>query len=443
MLYSYNNYISILESKRLDNLKSKYVDKLSVPQEIFDYWVQNNNNALEWLLKTYVNTENPDHLLLSKMATEFMNNKDNLSIKKITEIESVKKMREVLNEITDYDGYDERFTEGKGYSNDLWVLANTDEWFIYKPYTYEASEEYGNRKERHSNWCTAYDEGHFEEHLGPQGGMLYVINKFDCTKDWALEMTEEVIDAWDHQDQPKYNTRNSIRNIVEKIWTENEEPYKVLMQYADEIEDDRPNVDWDKARDNARYEIRNMSIRDIAEQYGNGVVFNHVNDEKYLDAKRDEEMERIQYDWKDESDLVDRVTNMLYNDFNEWSQQHKERLFNLFIPKMKEANEANENEDYDVVNTEIQDVIQYIEDTYSSNDGHELVEELGLQDEIIEQLADEYMNNFNDAEDYLQNMYGRNLDSSYLEDLEYYVDSYALANDIVEDMEQEQLKYYL
>jgi len=443
MLYSYNNYISILESKRLDNLKSKYVDKLSVPQEIFDYWVQNNNNALEWLLKTYVNTENPDHSLLSKMATEYMNNKNNLSIKKITEIESVKKMREVLNEITDYDGYNERFTEGKGSSNDLWVLANTDEWFIYKPYTYEASEEYGNRKDRDHNWCTAYDPGYFGDYLGQYGAMLYVINKFDSSKDWALEMTEDDINAWNYKDQNKFSFHDLVF-IVKKIWKENEEPHKVLMQYEDEIEDDRPTVDWDKARDNAINDIRNnMSIKDIAEQYGNNVVFRHVDDEKFLDDRKDDEIERFQYDWKDENDLVDRVTNILQKDFNEWTQENKDRLFNLFIPKMKEANESNENEDYDVVNTHIQDIIQYIEDSYSSNDGYELVEELGLEDEIIEQLADEYISSFDGVEDYLENIYGRNLEPRYLEELEFYVNSYALANDIVGDMERDQLKYYL
>ena len=234
MLYSYKNYISILESKRLDNLKSKYVDKLNVPQEIFDYWVKNNNNTLEWLLKIYVNSENPDHILLSKMATEFMNNKDNLSINKITEIDSIGKMRKVLNELTDYDGYDKRFTEGKGNSNDLWVLLNTDEWFIYKPYTYEASEEYGNRKERESNWCTTYDKIYFTEHLGPQGGMLYIINKFDPTKDWALEIGESTISAWNYEDINKYNS-SDIKEIVEKIWNKNEEPYKILMKYSDEI----------------------------------------------------------------------------------------------------------------------------------------------------------------------------------------------------------------
>ena len=441
MLYSYKNYISILESKRLDNLKSKYVDKLNVPQEIFDYWVKNNNNTLEWLLKIYVNSENPDHILLSKMATEFMNNKDNLSINKITEIDSIGKMRKVLNELTDYDGYDKRFTEGKGNSNDLWVLLNTDEWFIYKPYTYEASEEYGNRKERESNWCTTYDKIYFTEHLGPQGGMLYIINKFDPTKDWALEIGESTISAWNYEDINKYNS-SDIKEIVEKIWNKNEEPYKILMKYSDEIEDDRPIVNWDDAIENAKIEIRNMSIREIAEQYGDSIIFRHVDDEKYLDDKRDEEIERLQYDWKYESDLVDRVIKIL-DDFDDWLEEDKQKLFNLFITKMKEANESNENEYYDVVNTDIQDIIQYIKDSYSSKDIYKLVEEVGLQDEIIEQLANEYMSVFNDAEDYLRSIYGRDLNSRYLEELEYYVNFYSLANDIVEDMGKEELQHYL
>ena len=441
MLYSYKNYISILESKRLDNLKSKYVDKLNVPQEIFDYWVKNNNNTLEWLLKIYVNSENPDHILLSKMATEFMNNKDNLSINKITEIDSIGKMRKVLNELTDYDGYDKRFTEGKGNSNDLWVLLNTDEWFIYKPYTYEASEEYGNRKERESNWCTTYDKIYFTEHLGPQGAILYIINKFDPTKDWALKIGESTISAWNYEDINKYNS-SDIKEIVEKIWNKNEEPYKILMKYSDEIEDDRPIVNWDDAIENAKIEIRNMSIREIAEQYGDSIIFRHVDDEKYLDDKRDEEIERLQYDWKYESDLVDRVIKIL-DDFDDWLEEDKQKLFNLFITKMKEANESNENEYYDVVNTDIQDIIQYIKDSYSSKDIYKLVEEVGLQDEIIEQLANEYMSVFNDAEDYLRSIYGRDLNSRYLEELEYYVNFYSLANDIVEDMGKEELQHYL
>jgi len=439
-MYSYLKYTFLLESKRIDNLKSKYVDGLNVPQEVFDYWFEHNNNALEWLLKTYVKTENPDYILLSKMTNEFMNNKKNLSVDKISEIEGIDNMRKVLNEIVDYDGYKDRFTEGVGTDNELWVIANTYEYFIYKPYTYETSEEYGNKKGREKNWCTAYDEGYFTKHLGEYGGMLYVINKFDDTKDWALEMDENHITAWNYEDDSKY-TRSDLKSLIGFVWKENEEPYKILMENIDKIESDIPSVDWDSARESAEYEMRNMNLPEISEMYGNNIIFRHVNDERFLDDQKDDEIERFQYDWKYESNLDEKLTEILEKDFQEWTSENKKAFFDYFIPKMQEYNEENESDDYDVTNPTLDGVLAYMNDNYS--DYEEIIRDLGLVDEIVELLADESMSNFDDAEDYFLNMYGRNLNSEELSQLDNYVDMEALAKDIVKDMDTEELKNYL
>lgn len=110
---------------------------------------------------------------------------------------------------------------------------------------------------------------------------------------------------------------------------------------------------------------------------------------------------------------------------------------------MKEANEENENEEYITENPTLEDIVSFIEDTYlSSSDGKVLVDEIGLQDEIVEQLVDEFMDNFSDAEDYIQNMFGNNTED-YLSQIEGYVDMYALAKDIVEDMDTYELKNYI
>ena len=156
MIYNYNNFNLLLESKRKDQLKNKYVTKLGMTEPVFDDLY--NKNA-EWLMKTYMSTTKEKkqeiedttsyslNALLLKYATMFDNNKDNLSIKNISDVDGVDSMNELLDEIREFDSAKDTF------GDDIWILKNDYEWFIFKAFTYEASQ-LANNKKREYNWCT-------------------------------------------------------------------------------------------------------------------------------------------------------------------------------------------------------------------------------------------------------------------------------------------------
>lgn len=342
-MYSYFKYLILLESKRIDDLRNKYVDKLGLNPEIFDYFT-NYKDILETILKIYINTpkdiiKNIEtkgtkyHELLVKMLKKYVNNRENIkSVEKITDIKDLEHLRFVLNDIVDYD-------DTSGFDNsDLWILENSYEYFIYKPYTFDASEQYGNRKERDNNWCTAYNEDHFKEHLGPDGGLLYIINKFNPEKDWAIEFDGKKLNAWNYKDENIF-TANSLKSLIENIWEPTEEPYIVLMDNLEKLERDIPSIDWERARNNAIYEISNMDIYDIISNWGSYKLFYYVDDKKFFEDIKESEYDRYYDDWKYESNLNDIVIKILRNDFDEWSEKNKKHLFDYFIPKMKKANE--------------------------------------------------------------------------------------------------------
>jgi len=451
MLYSYQQYLILLESKREKQLRSKYIDKLGMDEETFEKFYSNKN--AEWLLKTYSNIpeEKKQEIdnkggrtlpeILLKYAEMFDNNKDNLEIKQISKVKGLDQMKGLLDGLRDFDGAEENF------GDDIWVLSNSYEWFIFKAYSYEASE-LANNKLRDSNWCTTYDKGHWKSYLGPEGGLIYVCNKLDKTEDVALECKKNVT-AWDWKDN---NTESaySIDDIIEKVWDEHEEPYNILKQNLDKLVEDLPTIDWDKARENAEYEVRNTELGEIYDRYGSYVVFKHVDDDKFLDDMKDGEYDRYYSDWKYEDNLLDMAINVLRAEFNQWTDRNKQDFFKTFVDEMKEANEENELKKgdqgyYDWESKDLEEVITFLEDTYTNKDGEEIIEKIGMSDEIIEKLVTDYMNNFSDAEDYISNMcgsnfYGREL-SNYLST--YHVDMDALAKDICEDMDEEELRNYM
>ncbi|NPV13026.1 MAG: hypothetical protein HPY57_14770 [Ignavibacteria bacterium] len=448
-MYSYFKYLILLESKRIDDLRNKYVDKLGLNPEIFDYFT-NYKDILETILKIYINTpkdiiKNIEtkgtkyHELLVKMLKKYVNNRENIkSVEKITDIKDLEHLRFVLNDIVDYD-------DTSGFDNsDLWILENSYEYFIYKPYTFDASEQYGNRKERDNNWCTAYNEDHFKEHLGPDGGLLYIINKFNPEKDWAIEFDGKKLNAWNYKDENIF-TANSLKSLIENIWEPTEEPYIVLMDNLEKLERDIPSIDWERARNNAIYEISNMDIYDIISNWGSYELFYYVDDKKFFEDIKESEYDRYYDDWKYESNLNDIVIKILRNDFDEWSEKNKKHLFDYFIPKMKKANEKNEYEYYDVIHTDIEDIISFIENTYDNKEMVYVIEDIGLEDEVIQYLVDEYVDNFKDVEDYIRYMYGNidNLNRKELNILSNYIDWNGLARDIVENMDEDELKYYI
>jgi len=454
MLHSYNSYLLLLENKRKDQLKAKFIDKLGMPQSIFDNLYSKN---AEWLMKTYSNTPQEkineieletnysyDDLLLT-YANMFDNNKENLSVKQIGKIKGVDQMKEILDEIRGFDGYETDYRD-----DDIWVLENGYEWFIFKAYDYDLSE-LANNKKRSSNWCTTYNEGHFKSYFGPEGGLLYMCNKLDSTEDMAFEFSTSEINAWDHNDNNKYTKYNLI-NLIEICWSPDELPFKVLKSNLKELEDDIPEVDWETAKENAREEIRNWeySRYNDLEIYA-GYVWNHVNDDSFLDDMKDDEYERYNYDWQYENDLLEKFKSLLYEYFSKDGYNREEgrkKIKQYFIDAMIKTNDENESVPgdeyyYDVEDPDYDQIERYIDDTYTDDDAKELIEQFGFQDALVEELVSDYIGNFSSAKDYVENMYGDAYSSEALGYVQGYINYSDLADDIVDDMEEETLRNYM
>jgi len=449
MLYSYKNYLLIIEGKRERQLRTKYIDKLGMSEEIFNQFYSNKN--AEWLLKTYsnipeekkqeINNKGGKSLveILLKYVAIFDNNKDNVRVNRISEVGSLDEMKEILDELRDFDGAEDE------HGDDIWVLSNSYEWFIFKPLCYEASE-LANNKLRDSNWCTTYDRGHWSSHLGDEGALIYVCNKLDKTQDVAIELTSDIINAWNWEDNNK--SYSTLRKLIENTWDDNEEPYIVLMDNIEKLEDDAPSVDYDKARENAITEIMNWqySKYNDLEMYHN-YVWRHVDDESFLDDMKDGEYERFSEDWKYESDLLDKFIKLLKNDYVKYENE-REEIIKYFKEKMIEMNEESslEPDDLyynDVDNINFDSIQEYIENNCTNDDAKELIETFNFEEKIIEDLVDDYMDNFSDAEDYVGQMYGDTKSKEAISYVERYIKYQELAKDIVEDMDEEELRNYL
>lgn len=243
------NYNSLLESRR-DDLEHKYVDKLGVDADIFNLFY--STQYAEWLLKVYLSTDKSEIEKIEKKGLKFHeylldlikiydNNKNNLSVKQITDIDDLDNLRKIVDEVTEYDEASDI------YRNDIWVLENSYEWFIFKPYTFEVSHKYGNRKQRNANWCTTYDRSEFENHNGDAGSLLYFINKLDYTKDIALEMHKGYIKVWNSVDDCD-ETGNSIMRVIP--FYDDSIPYQIVVKNLKRLEKEIPEFD-DTYIDNA------------------------------------------------------------------------------------------------------------------------------------------------------------------------------------------------
>jgi len=453
MLYSYQKYLLLTESKREDELRAKYIDKLGIDENIVEDFLDYKPGSA-WLLKTYANTpkEKIEEIekkgskysdILLKMAKMFINNRANLSVVDIDKLKNLDNMKSVLDELTDYDLINDYDTK------DVWILTNSIEWLIYKPYTYEVSNEFGNRKIRESNWCTAYDEGHFKSHQGPEGGLLYIINKLDETQDIALEITDDSITAWDYKDNSIKSSYSGIVDICKQLWDEDSEPYKVIMENSVKIEEDAPKIDYEKAKENAWEDIRYRDLYDIISEYGERYIWDNIDTDSFFDAVKDDAYDRWYNDWRSGHNLFDKTLTILREDFDGWTDKNKQTFYETFIEEMKEANEDNESEEYVTENPTMEDVITYIEDTYSKNDADDLIDKIGIEEEIVQKLADEDAKSYTDPEDYYSMMFGYKLNNMTRNEIEneyfitQHIDHRGVADDIVADMDEAELRHYV
>jgi len=445
-MYSYNNYLLFLESKRELQLRKKYVDKLEMNEEIFNKFYSNKN--AEWLLKIYSNISEekkkeidnkggrtlPEILLM--YVEMFDNNKDNVSVNQISEIDSLDEMKQILDELRDFDGAENK------YGDDIWVLCNSYEWFTFKPLCYDASE-LANNKLRESNWCTTYDEKFWKTHLGPEGGLIYICNKLDKTKDVAIELNGEIKKTWNWKD---YDTiYSSLEELIKDTWQSFEEPYNILISNIKKLKNDIPTIDYDKARENAIDEIMNWEYYRYNDLVNYSTyVWRHIDDDRFLSDIKDNEYERYQDEWKYENNLIERFISILEKNY-EVKEKEILKYFTkqIIIKNKKNVARPDDNEYYNVEDIDIDNIIEYINDNCTNKDAKNLINIFDFEDQIIEVLVDEYMNNFSDAEDYVNNMFGRTNTDEAISQIKNYIDYRDLAIDIVDDMDEEELRNYL
>jgi hypothetical protein len=220
------------------------------------------------------------------------------------------------------------------------------------------------------------------------------------------------------------------------------------MKNLEKLEDDAPSIDYDEARENAMDEIMNWqySKYNELEMYYN-YVWKHVDDDKFLDDMKDHEYERFSDDWKYESNLKEKLIELLEYDYKNYNNE-REQIIKYFKEQMKEMNEENgvEPDDlyyYDIDNVDMDSIEKYINDNCSDDDAKELIETFGFEEKVIEDLVDDYMNNFSDAEDYIEQIFGNTRSSEAISYIQNYIEWRELAEDIVEDMDDEELRRYV
>lgn len=431
MYTKFENFI--LESKRIDDLEKKYVKKLGLKKEIFDYFSQ-YKDILEMSLKLYTSTPEDKinkiekygtkfHELLINMLKVFMNNKDNIkSVNSITEIKSIDHLREILNEVKPYDYYYKKYDD-----DEIWVLCNSYEYFIYKPYTFESSEEYGYNKNRDNNWCSTYSHEDFRRYLGERGGLLYIINKYDVSKCFAFSFSK-YITVWDYKDRNVYDTKDLISAIN---FISDEEPAHVLIDNLEDLENDMPDIDYDHLREVARDYYLNVKITELVDILGDS-IYNYVDDEKFLDDIKESEREYYSSEWKYE-DL-----NYYFHHFVDDNVSNNRVIFDYFIDnyndeirKMFELEEDEEIDDY-IVKSFIDDCdTKYIK---------KAIIDLNLEDDFVEYLVDNKISYYHSAKDYFEEFYGSNkIDNYIINSIENYLDYEKIADDIVDSLGEEEL----
>jgi len=452
-MYSYTKYLLVLEGKREKQLRTKYIDKLGLSEETFNKFY--NAKDTEWLLKTYINTDgkiktqindktslNFDDLLI-KYTEIFNKNKENFDITQISKIDGLDELREVIDSnLKDFDNAEYE------PDNEIWILENNYEWFIYKPYTYDMSETYGNNKLRETNWCTTYEESYFKQYLGPQGGLLYMVNKLDPKKDISLEITKTNIIVWDYKD---HNTE-TFDDFLSLFNTKSVIPEKAMMVLKENIEklnNNIPEYDLDDARNSARENIENYHFDDLYYSYGLETLTNHIDSNDFFGDIRSDELNRWYDEWKheDSDTLKDMYFELVAYSFNKWNNDEIKDYFNHFKDEILEYNKENESEedDRDYVNfdnlnlTELED---FIDDTGA--DIVDIIENTSFDEEIIEEITDRYMSDYNDDPlNYITSIYGREPSVGDINWILRYIDMEALSEEIVDNMDDEELRNYL
>lgn len=239
-------YIKLFENflleGRIEDLSQKYSDKIS-DYEILtlkDY-SQNSSSNFQWLLKHYSNDmknykENITGVnilldVLDDYFKRYLRIKQNLPIEK-RDINSLKSTKELINVVDDYNDYD-TMREDSG----LDILLENEKWVVFIPKTFEASNKWG-----WGRFCTSNDEDYFKYHNINNNSLVYVMHKFDYTKNIVIEcFPKGEYQIWNYQDDNTFGGEGKVYQELSDIDDGYLNVDRVLYSLPDIDEDDLLN----------------------------------------------------------------------------------------------------------------------------------------------------------------------------------------------------------
>ena len=194
-----------------------------------------------------------------------------------------------------------RAEEKKAAQESSDVIDNTDDYFIVRPYTLEASCYYGQRAAgTQVKWCVTQAEASYFDEYTSEGQMFYFVflknvdpsNRYKKMA-FVFDSENDLASVWDAPNSTldqEEQTEAFIQNILHQgedegawmtyLWNENDgyvdEPTeKDEQSYIEALQ--RLGIDWDPVPDSARskqdeFKWRNEQIRKMAEQTLQDVV---------------------------------------------------------------------------------------------------------------------------------------------------------------------------
>ena len=215
----YLKYIGLfLNEGKLSDLEEAYNNKLN-SHEIASLKIYslNSSSNFAWLLKNYskdkVNyKDNPAGVnilldVLDDYFKRYLRIKSNLPMGK-RDINSLKSTYELINLIDEYNDYD-KMKEDKGID----ILFENEKWVVFIPKTFDASNKWG-----WGRFCSSSDEGYFHYHNINNKSLVYIMHKFDYTKNIVIEgFPYKEYQIWNYQDDNSWGGEGMVYKELNEI----------------------------------------------------------------------------------------------------------------------------------------------------------------------------------------------------------------------------------
>lgn len=345
-LFKYNEFLlneQLIVEGRIDTLKKKYNDIIG--KEVTDWIISedptHNKAYIEWVLKKYSNMldEHKNQLEqlkkpIYKTVMSFIEKYHQIrkNVDNITNIPSIISLIDIVS------NYEKDWDDLKDYDVDIYV--ENDEWIIFVPKEFEASEKFGhNNPNKGSSWCVCYDISYFYQYFCPDGGIMMIINKIDETKNIALELKKSgQILLWDYDDKTQ-EFFNIDEQSVLISYLKKEKDYDFIIDYFENNPlklVDLPNIDLEYVKD----EWIRMN-GDLWESYisvNNYATF--FNWDEYQDYIIDDIINNNYEKYIDDINLVDYINK---KDIDENIDLEGNRLEYMSFDELKEIIEKYDN----------------------------------------------------------------------------------------------------